>query len=226
MQKPSLKKLLTLAVGITLGFISMQIPFSQLVGAKGLRFSMFDFYGPIAGAFLGSLPGLLTVAAMQISNWAYHGFATDIGTLIRFLPMLAAVLYFAKKTAWTLCIPAVAMLAFWAHPEGRAAWYYALYWIIPCIAYFFHKRFLFARALGAAFMAHSVGGALWIWAFNMKAAVWIGLIPVVWKERMLMALGISISYILINYLLSVIEKKTGARLSFISINPKYAVKKT
>src|SRR3989338_470546 len=223
MQKLNLKKIIFLAAFALIGLAAMQVPFSQLVGAKGVRFSLFDFYGPIAGGFVGSIWGLVTVGIMQLANWAWHGFATDAGTIIRFFPMLFALLYFAKKTRWMLLVPAIAMIAFWAHPEGRQAWYYALYWLIPIAGYFFHEKSILLRALGTTFTAHAVGGALWIWIFNMKAILWIGLIPVVWKERGLMAIGITLTFILFNFLMSVIAQKTKIQLPFIKLNPKYSL---
>ena len=78
------KKILFLAAFVALGFGAMQVPFSQLLGAQNLKFSLFDFYGPIAGAFFSSAIGLITVFVMQLINWAWHGFATDAGTIIRF----------------------------------------------------------------------------------------------------------------------------------------------
>ncbi|MBI2443706.1 MAG: hypothetical protein HYV42_00485 [Candidatus Magasanikbacteria bacterium] len=196
---PKTQKIILFLVFVALGLVLMQIPFTALVGAKA-RFTMFDFYGPIIGSFLGSIPGLLTVLLMQLINWGWHGFATDAATIIRFFPMLFAVVYFAKKSKWTLLVPAAAMIAFWAHPEGRLAWYFPVYWLIPIAAYFFHDKFIFARALGTTFAAHAVGGALWIWTFNTKAAVWLGgIFPVVWKERGLMALGITLAFLLLRY---------------------------
>src|SRR3989338_926120 len=208
---------------ITVGFLAMQVPFSKLLGAENIRFSLFDFYGPIAGAFVGSISGVVSVLIMQLVNWGIHGFTLDMGTAIRLFPVLFSVLYFARRSRLSLLVPAVCMIAFWAHPEGRAAWYYALYWTIPFLAYPFYNKFLFARALGATFTQHAVGGALWIWALNMKASLWIGLIPIVWKERMLMALGISLTYIVCNYLLGLITTKTKFKLSFLPLHPKYRV---
>lgn len=224
MKKQRLHKSAVIAVFILLGFLAMQVPFSKLLGVENLKFSLFDFYGPIAGAFLGSIWGVATVLAMQIVNWAVHGFATDTGTLIRFLPVLFAVLYFAKNTKWTLAVPLLAMLAFWAHPEGRGAWYFALYWTIPLFMHPLRERFVFARALGATFTQHSVGGALWVWAFGMKSSIWLSLIPVVWKERVLMALGITLTYALFNYLFGLIRKKTRIELSFIQLHHKFLAK--
>ena len=201
----------------------MQVPFSKLIGVENLKFNLFDFYGPIAGAFTGSVWGLFLVVAMQITNWAFHGFQTDAGTIIRFFPVMLAVLYFARKSSWILIIPGLSMIAFWLHPEGRQVWYYALYWTIPFFMYFLRDRFIFARALGATFVQHGVGSVLWIWVFNMKAQLWIGLIPVVWMERGLMAIGITITYIAFNFLLSLLINKAGIVLPFIKLNPRYSL---
>lgn len=222
MKNLNFKKIIFLLAFIILGFAAMQIPFTKIIGSS-LKFSLFDFYGPIAGAFVGSIWGLVTVGVMQIANWAWHGFATDAGTIIRFFPMLFSLLYFARKLKWILLVPVIAMIAFWAHPEGRLAWYYALYWLIPIVAYFFYEKSLIARALGATFTAHAAGGALWIWVFNMKAEIWLGLIPVVWKERGLMTIGIVLTFIAFNFLMSVVENKLRITLPFVKLNQKYAI---
>jgi hypothetical protein len=161
---------------------------------------------------------------MQVINWAWHGFNTDLSTLIRLLPVLFSVLYFARKSKWMLLVPSIAMIAFWMHPEGRIAWYYALYWIIPIVAYFWHEKSIIMRALGTTFTAHAVGGVLWIWTLNMKAEIWIGLIPIVWKERIIMAFGITVTYIAFNFLLSLVEKKFHITLPFVKLNSKYSTK--
>ena len=136
--------------------------------------------------------------------------------------MLFATLYFAKKGTFNLAIPALAIAAFVAHPIGRTVWYYALFWIIPIGAYFLRDRFLLMRALGATFTAHAVGGALWIWTFALPAPVWNSLIPVVAMERILFALGISCSFVLINNLLCLLKNKRILNLGF-RIDTKYLV---
>ena len=93
------KKLIFIAIFALVGFGLMQVPFTKIIGSN-LKFSLFDFYGPIAAGFVGSIWGLATVLIMQSANWILHGFATDISTLIRFLPMLFAALYFAKKSKY------------------------------------------------------------------------------------------------------------------------------
>jgi len=213
------KKILFITLFAAVGFGLMQIPFTTIIGSN-LKFSLFDFYGPIAAGFIGSTWGVATVLIMQLANWAIHGFSLETATLIRFLPMIFAALYFAKKSPFNLAVPMIAMMAFWLNPEGQKAWYYALYWLIPMAMYFLRDRFIFARALGTTFTAHAVGGALWVWLLPMPAAVWTSLIPVVWKERGLMAIGITLTFVAFNYLFAFLNKKFHW-FDFVQINKKY-----
>ena len=214
------RNVLFVVIFAVLGFIALQIPVAQLEGSKA-KFMVYDAFAPVAGTFIGALPGVVAVFLMQFINFLANGAVIeDAGTIIRFLPMLFAVLYFARKGKVNLIIPILAIIAFVVHPIGRTVWYYALFWTIPIITYFFHDRFLFARALGATFTAHAVGGALWIWVFALPAPVWISLIPVVALERIFFALGICVSFVLVNNLLAFLEKKKILNLGFI-IDQKY-----
>src|SRR3989338_6551899 len=214
------KNVLFIVIFAVLGFIALQIPVAQLEGSK-VKFMVYDAFAPLAGAFIGSLPGAVAVFFMQFVNFLAHGAVVeDIGTIIRFLPMLFAVLYFAQKGKLNLIIPILAIIAFVVHPIGQTVWYFALFWTIPIITYFLRDRFLLARALGATFTAHAVGGALWIWVFALPAPVWISLIPIVALERGLFALGICVSFVLVNNLLALLEKKHVLNLGFI-IDQKY-----
>jgi len=216
------KNLLFIAIFAIVGFITLQIPVAQLEGSR-VKFTIYDAFAPIASSFVGSIPGVIAVFLMQFFSFLIHGAQIeDAGTIIRFFPMLFAVLYFAKKGKFNFVIPAVAIVAFVAHPIGRDVWYFSLLWTIPVIAYFLRDRFLFARALGATFTAHAVGGALWIWTFSIPAPVWNSLIPVVIAERLLFAFGITGSFILVNNLLRLLEKKHILNLGF-QIDPKYLV---
>jgi len=214
------RTLIFIAIFAVVGFIALQIPVAQLAGSK-VKFTIYDAFAPIAGVFIGSIPGLLAVFLMQFVNFLVHGARIeDTGTIIRFFPMLFAVLYFAKKGKFNLVIPVVAIIAFVVHPIGREVWYYSLFWTIPIIAYFFRDRFLLARAFGSTFTAHAVGGAAWIWAFNLPAGVWNSLISVVIVERFLFAVGIAGTYILVNNLLYALEQKKLLNLG-LHIDQKY-----
>src|SRR3990167_6133313 len=217
---------------IVLGFIALQIPVNVLVGAK-VKFTLFDLFSPISGAFLGSSLGIFAVVVMQLFNLIVHGFTNidnssilKLAATLRFLPMVFGVWYFAlskKKTGNSrliLLIPLLSIIIFNLHPVGRTVWFYSLFWFIPFLTWSFRQRFLVARSLGSTFTAHAVGGAVWIWAFNLPAGVWISLIPIVILERSIFALGISAFYVLLNNLLAFSVKKKFLRSDF-SFDKKY-----
>lgn len=203
------KKLFFLALFTIIGFASLQIPFNKLAGSN-VSFTIFDFFGPIAGVFLGPVLGIISVLAVEVGNMLIKHSPWTTGAIIRLFPTLFAVYFFAtiKKSQkpWILFVPLAAIFIFLAHPYGRQVSYYTLFWIIPLIAYRFRNN-LYMRSLGATFTAHSVGGAAWIWAFNLPAKVWQGLIPVVIEERLLFAAGISASYLTIKYTLDFLASK-------------------
>lgn len=206
------KKLFFLALFSIVGFISLQIPFNKIAGSN-VSFTLFDFFGPMAGGFLGPVFGVASVFAVEVINLFVKQTPLTTGSVIRLFPTLFAVLYFAlasKKNftgKWFLAIPMLCIIAFIVHPIGRQVPYYALmFWSIPVIAYF-KKDNLFIKSLGSTFTAHAVGGVLWIWAFNLPAAVWNGLIPVVITERLLFATGIAVSYVVVKHTLEFLTAK-------------------
>ena len=206
------KKLFFLTLFSVVGFISLQIPFNKVVGSN-VSFTLFDFFAPIAGGFLGPVFGIGSVFTVEVINMWVKQTPLTTGSIIRLFPTLFAVLYFALASRkkfqgkWLLAIPILCILAFIIHPIGRQVFYYALmFWSIPIIAYFKRDN-LFIKSLGATFTAHAVGGTAWIWAFNLPAAVWRNLIPVVIAERLLFATGIAVSYIVVRFILSYLASK-------------------
>lgn len=221
------ERTLALAVFVMLGIVALQIPISKLAGSS-VKFTMFDLFAPASGAFLGTGFGVVAVLLMQIVNLAFHGFANaDKGTIIRLFPILFGVLFFArsvkKDSVWLLLIPTFAIISWNLNPIGRSVWFYSLFWTIPVLVYPAVKKSLIARSLASTFTAHSVGGAVWIWAFNLPAAVWVGLIPVVALERLLMTVGISASYIFMNNAVGYLAKRV-AFFKNLSLDKKYILK--
>ncbi len=184
-----------MAVFVVLGFIALQLPVAHLAGSRA-QFTVFDAFAPAISGFLGGVPALIAVAVAEVVNFFAHGAnALDAGTIIRLFPILMAVLYFAKPTRWNILVPLVAIFLFNLHPVGRSVWYFSLFWLIPVAMYFLQESSVYARALGATFAAHAVGGALWMWFFDLPKAVWVSLIPVVIVERFLFAAGIVATYL-------------------------------
>lgn len=220
---------------MVVGFIALQIPVNVLVGAK-VKFTLFDLFAPISGAFLGSPLGIFAVIAMQIVNLIIHGFANidnssifKLAATLRFLPLAFGVWYFslsrkkAGNSKLILLVPLLSIIAFNLHPVGRTVWFYSLFWFIPLFVWPLRQRFLVARSLGSTFTAHAIGGAVWIWAFNLPAVVWISLIPVVILERSVFALGISASYIFLNNILALLAKNR-ILASVFSFDKKYVLR--
>jgi len=203
------KKLVFFILFTLLGYVFLQVPFNKLAGSN-VSFTLFDFFAPIAGAFLGPVYGIVSVFTVMVTNNLIKDVSWTTGTIIRLFPTLFAVYYFAtiskKEGRWILVVPVLAILIFLAHPNGRQVPQYTLFWIIPLIAYRFRNN-LWMKSLGATFTAHSVGGAAWIWAFNLPASVWQGLIPVVISERLLFATGIAVSFIVMKHTLAFLISK-------------------
>lgn len=214
------KRAIFMGLFVILGLVTLQIKLSNLVGSK-VSFTVFDAFGPTAGAFLGPLGGTAAVLLMQVFNFFIHGArVVDAGTYIRFIPPLFAVLYFSRKTKLNILIPLLAIVSFNVNPVGRSVWYYSLYWLIPIVCYFWRDRSLLTKSLGATFTAHAVGGAIWIHVFALPKAVWVGLIPIVAAERLLFAVGIAVMYVLINNLVNVLVQKRFLPEG-LPVNPKY-----
>lgn len=206
------KKIFFLALFTIVGFVSLQIPFNKILGSS-VSFTLFDFFGPMAGGFLGPILGIASVFAVEVINLFINHTPLTTGTVIRLFPTLFAVFYFAainnKKYngKWILAVPLLCIALFIAHPIGRQVPYYPLmFWWIPVAAYF-KRNNLFLKSLGATFTAHAVGGVAFLWAMNLPVEVWRSLPPIVVSERLLFATGISASYILVKYTLAFLASK-------------------
>ena len=225
MKKITKKKILFIVIFIAIGLAISQIPISSIVGSKQ-SFTPFEFLGPTSGMFLGAWPAAISVFFVKLFNVLIKHQAFNITTLIRFFPMMLAALYFgiSKSKKIILAIPLLCMVLFILHPEGRQAWYFSLYWLIPIVC-FFKKDRLVLNALGSTFTAHAIGSTAFLYAFNLKAPVWIGLIPVVFMERMLFCAGIWVFYLVINSSLDWLVAKRKVSLLKILVNPRYVLSK-
>ncbi|OGF20507.1 hypothetical protein A2316_01630 [Candidatus Falkowbacteria bacterium RIFOXYB2_FULL_38_15] len=214
------KNILFIVIFAVIGLIALQVPVAQIVGSK-TKFTLFDFFGPVASGFIGLVPGIIAIFLMQLANFLIHGAnVIDPGTIIKFFPMLFAALYFAKKGKANIIIPAIAIVAFISHPIGRQAWYYSMYWLIPIVCYFLRDKSLLGRSLGTTFTAHAVGSTLYLYVFGLSKAIWTSLIPVVAMERILFAFGIMATYLVFNNVLNILVEKKWVKLEFL-VDKKY-----
>jgi len=224
------KRLVFVAIFTALVFIGNKINFSPLIGAENQFFTLFQFFGPIAGGFLGSAFGVIAVLFAELIDFFVSGKNPALINILRLTPMLFAAYYFgSKKRNLSVIVPIIAIAAFVLHPVGRQVWFFSLFWTIPIIAKLLPQKYsgsVISKSLGATFTAHSVGGAIWIWTVPMTAAQWVALIPIVIYERTLFASGIAVSYIAFNALMDkVLDKlKISVPSDVLRIDNKFTVK--
>jgi len=221
------KRILFISLFVLLVLIANQLNFSKVIGSNQQYFTFFQFFGPIAGAFLGPVFGAISVLGAQLIEFIASGKAFDFVNLLRLAPMIFAAYYFGKfgvkslKGALIPIVPLICMALFMLHPIGGQAWYYSLYWLIPLIAFLFFKKRLFARSLGATFTAHAIGSTVWLYSIPMTVQQWQALIPIVAYERILFAAGISVSFIVFNTVLAKLEHLLPSEI--ISIDYSYVL---
>lgn len=211
----SAKRIIFIILFFMLVLVGQRINFSPVIGADKQYFTLFQFFGPIAGAFLGPVFGVISVLGAQLADFFLVGKAFSLINIIRLTPMLFAAYYFGTKKRVSgmsvgIIIPLIAMAAFMLHPIGKQVWFFSLYWSIPVIVKLLPKKYschVLLNSLGATFTAHAVGTAAWIWSVPMTAEQWIALIPVVAYERLLFTIGIASSYVIINTALDIVIDK-------------------
>jgi len=226
----SKKSIVFILIFSILALIGLNVNFSPLVGAENQFFTLFQFFGPIAGSFLGPIVGAISVLIASIANFFVVGKEFTLINIFRIAPMLFAAYYFgSKKKNMSIVIPLLAMAAFIIHPVGREVWFFSLFWTIPIIARILPEKYAMSvplKSLGATFTAHAVGGALWIWTIPMTAGQWVALIPVVIYERLLFAAGIGISYLVFNLVLDKVldALKIKVPSDILRLNKKFSLK--
>ena len=229
MKKLNKKKILFIVIFVILGLAISQIPLSPIIGGKKQAFTPFEFLGPTSGMFLSSTSGAISVFFVKLFSAIFGHQKFDLVTIIRLFPMMFAAIYFGlnnskKLNKLILIIPLIAIILFILHPEGRKIWFFSLYWLIPIICYFKKDR-LILNALGSTFTAHAIGSTAFLYAFNLPAPVWLGLIPIVFIERVSFAIGIWATYLCLNSLLDQLMTKVGIVPLGLLVNQKYVFSK-
>jgi len=217
------RKIAFILIFAAVGLLLQQYNFSPIVGAmleEKPYFTFFQFIGPMAGGILGPLGGIAMVVTVGIANFLLTGSAISLVSLISIATMSCAALYFGAKQRYVAAIPLICMALFWMHPEGPGAWFYPLFWLIPLAAAFYRQN-IFARSLGATFTAHAVGSVAWAYAFNIPAAEYLPLMAIAPVERLLFAVGITVSYYAVNTVLGMLASKVD--LSCLNLEERYAL---
>jgi hypothetical protein len=163
---------------------------SYIVGSLVSFFSVSNVITPLIGLFGGSGVCIIIFCLRTMMTCARYSF-------VHTLPGLCAGLSFSLPGyLMKVIVPGLCIFLFCIHPVGSQAILYTVYWIIPIASYFSMKKNMFFDALCATFVAHAVGSVLWLYTISsMTATLWIGLIPIVFFERLLFAGGMVMVYL-------------------------------
>lgn len=214
--KGKTKKIFFILLFSLMVLLGKRINFSAIVGKESQFFTLFQFFGPISGSFLGPIFGAISVLTAQIVDYLITGKILNLVNLLRLTPMVFAAYYFGSKKKVILIVPLLAMLFFNLHPIGKQAWIYSLYWTIPFIVRVLPQKYsqnLFLKSLGATFTAHSVGSVAWLYIFPMSSQQWLMLIPVVAFERLMFSFGMTLSYVFLNNLIGEVLKRLKVKIA-------------
>ena len=215
------RKVLFSVIFTILGLLAFQVSVSKIVGS-GQSFTLFELLGPIGGMFLGPVLGAISVFFVRAFNIVISRQPLDLLTIIRFLPMMLAAVYFGLKQKKTAIIFPICIALFLLNPIGRQAWIYSAIWLIPFAASFGKKR-LILNSLGATFTAHAVGSVIFLYTFGLTPAIWMSLIPVVFIERGVFTLGIWGSCLVLNTVLDFLTNFKAINFLKPLVNKNYLV---
>lgn len=215
------QKLFFIILFTILSLLAFQVSISKIIGS-GQSFTLFELIAPIGGMFLGPIFGGLSAFFVRLANVILFKQSLDLLTIIRFLPAILAAVYFGLKTKKTALIFPICIALFLLNPIGRQAWLYSMLWLIPFVASFFKNK-LILNSLGATFTAHAVGSTIFLYAFGLTPAIWLGLIPVVFIERGIFTIGIWGSYLVMNTVLSKITEIKFMKIFEQFVNKDYVL---
>ena len=167
---------------------------SLIFGSFAAFFTASSMLLPLSGAF-GGILGSTTFLVIGVIIRVLTGSVLSFKILAYHIPGFFASAYWARPTKYlSIMLPIACIALFIAHPVGRLAAPYALYWLIPVIIAFFSHKTVFMHSLSSTFIAHAVGSVIWLYATPATPAFWYALIPVVAVERLVMAIGMTAAY--------------------------------
>lgn len=184
------------------------------------NFSASVFFGPIIARLIGIPFGIGAIFLAHIVGWALKLYTIKSAlSLLVFMPILWGGIYFTrmfKGDKRLVLLPIVCMIAFILHPIGRTVWYYSLFWLIPIFITKFKKPIdkllkrevlkIYSYSLGTAFVDHSVGSVIYLYFMKIPAKFWIMAMPFTIVERLIIAGGITFTYLAMRKPLEIMQK--------------------
>lgn len=196
-----MKKYLRYFIAALVVVVARFIPFSWIVGSCCAYFSWSSMIAPVVGKYCG----LSSIAFFIISQKKF-AVSTLLIHLLHRLPLFGAMYTYKNRSMLaSIVLPVLCIFLFIVHNVGGQAWQYSLYWFIPIILWSMPDNIV-VRALTASFVAHAIGSVIWLYIGNISPVTWLGLIPVVFVERILIAIGIVVFDYSAIYLMSWYKK--------------------
>lgn len=214
MLKIFLNRLKIFTVFIGLLFLTKSISFGPLMGSLKGKLLASQVVLPLSGAFTDGIGLLLIFLTSSILSFSFKFSLYSLATVYHIPSFFAALSFntglfsgYLGRLSYisryiNFIIPAICSILFIAHPVGALVPFYVLYWSVPVIIEFWGKTSIFLRALAATFIAHSVGTVFFIYSIPSDANLWLNLAQIVWLERIVLALSITVNYKLINLILN------------------------
>lgn len=205
------KNFLVLATFFFVALVASFIKLSPVLGSYKLLFSGINFLMPILGAFIKPLFLPFTfvfflLKKMTLGGALTLGIPTFMATLVVAVANKNTFKYKIYDILLRVIFPLFAIVLFVLNPVGNQAALYSFYWFVPVVLFFaekiLNKKYIFTTTLSATFIAHSVGSLIWLYTLNTTSTYWLSLIPVVAIERFVFAIGMSLSFIFINKIIS------------------------
>lgn len=184
---------------------------SYIVGSYAAFFSLSQCVVPLMGAYAGLSGSVLFCLLGMVARWVLAPIAL-FKLFAFYVPgMIAGFTWIKEYRFVQVVVPVSCMVLFLIHPVGGAAWAYTLFWLLPVALYYSAINTVFAQSIASTLVAHAVGSTIWLYADPMSAPVWIGLIPFVAYERLLLAVGMVIAYYAIAYVQHIVNLPASIR---------------
>lgn len=222
------RKMLIIKLFFSIMFASLfivltKVKITPILGTES-SFSASVMFGPIISKFLGISFGSSSIIFAHIFGVIVGIYKLkSIFSYFIFLPIIIAGIYFArifkneKKLLW---IPLACISLFILHPIGREVWFYSLFWTIPLFFVIAKDRIdrisknyvarVYLYSLATAFIDHCVGSVLYLYLMNIPKEFWIMAIPLTIIERIIIALGITVSYFFVRISISALKEVFSA----------------
>lgn len=184
---------------------------SYILGSKATFFSCAQVISPLSGLLFNRNLNIV-IFLSRIILFTLNGFS-PLFTLLYHIPSFCGALYFnTRSTILKSAIPILSIILFISNPNiiqsDIITKLYCLYFAIPLIITLINHKSIFLSCLASTFTIHSVGSILWLYTHKFDPALYRTLINIVWAERLLFAILMTLSFYAIKAMTQLLRKET------------------